>query len=51
MDEVGFRIVGPLHGLTGHVLSIIPCLALRGVATEIAGSHKLRAKILLCKFR
>ncbi|KDQ54965.1 hypothetical protein JAAARDRAFT_181752 [Jaapia argillacea MUCL 33604] len=27
--------------------SIIPCLALRGVAAAIAGSHSLRAKVLL----
>ena len=29
-------------------LSIIPCLALRGVANAIARSRSLRAKILLC---
>lgn len=27
----------------------MPCLALRGVARDIAGSVSLRAKILLCK--
>ncbi|KAF5355617.1 hypothetical protein D9756_003957 [Leucocoprinus leucothites] len=30
--------------------SIIPCLALRGVAASIARSSKLRAKILLCEY-
>jgi hypothetical protein len=29
--------------------SIIPCLALRGVASAIANSHSLRAKVLFCK--
>lgn len=29
--------------------SIVPCLALRGVAGAIARSRSLRAKILLCK--
>jgi hypothetical protein len=30
--------------------SIIPCLALRGVAAGIARSSSLRAKILLCEW-
>jgi hypothetical protein len=30
--------------------SIIPCLALRGVAASIARSRSLRAKVLLCEF-
>jgi len=31
------------------ISSIVPCLALRGVAVQIARSSKLRAKILLCE--
>jgi hypothetical protein len=31
------------------VASIIPCLALRGVASAIANSRTLRAKVLFCK--
>jgi len=32
-----------------HITSIVPCLALRGVADQIAHSSKLRAKVLLCE--
>lgn len=42
--------VHPLHILMAHVMySIIPCLALKGVAEKIARSHSLRAKVLLCE--
>ena len=30
--------------------SIIPCLALKGVAAAIARSSKLRVKVLLCEY-
>ena len=33
-----------------NIYSIIPCLALRGIATSIARSPSLRAKILLRKW-
>jgi hypothetical protein len=35
----------------GGLTSIIPCLALRGVASAIARSRSLRAKVLFCKPR
>ena len=43
-------ISGPQRPLIQLYGSIIPCLALRGVATGIARSSSLRAKILLCEW-
>jgi hypothetical protein len=47
LDKV--RPLIPQHFMILTALSIIPCLALRGVASGIARSPQLRAKILLCQ--
>lgn len=48
VDEVG-RVLIDNHTAhcSQHIYSIIPCLALRGVADGIARSRSLKAKILL----
>ncbi len=46
LDEVR-QISRYFYSLTYNYLSIIPCLSLRGVATAIARSRTLRAKVLL----
>ncbi|KAJ3556512.1 hypothetical protein NP233_g11957 [Leucocoprinus birnbaumii] len=47
MDKVEFNSSRFLRALKAKTISIIPCLALRGVATSIARSSRLRAKVLL----
>lgn len=49
MDKVSLQIIRRTS-LNDSATSIIPCLALKGVATAVAGSHTLKAKVLLCTF-
>jgi hypothetical protein len=51
LDQVRlfFHLLVPVYSTQLIWDSIIPCLALRGVASAIARSRALRAKVLFCK--